>query len=49
MNISKPACTDNALCIHAAAQLQIPARLEEVDQHYITNTILKTKITTRVY
>jgi len=35
------------LCIHAAAQLQIPARLEEVDQHYITNTILKTKITKR--
>jgi hypothetical protein len=30
--ISKPACIDNALCIHAATQTQKPARPNKVDQ-----------------
>jgi hypothetical protein len=35
---SKPACIDNALCIHATTQTQKPAQPNKVDQINAANT-----------
>ena len=43
-HLIKPACIDNALCIHAATQTQKPAQPNEVDQINATEFFLKTKI-----